>query len=159
MSRMQEEHKFEIHVPGVQVSVNDSERAQAIPASELPPLTEDEREVARRFGMSDEAYRRGKLAGIFGHQRKEARAVDLGKQAEAILADMGPEYRLATVNWNSDTLTWRLEIETPQGQQNVVLSWELVDDALDFRTPGELQRLRNMVWFGLGRRDLIFKKH
>ena len=108
--------------------------------------------------MSDEEWRRGKLAGVYGQQRKEARALDLGKQVEEILADMGPGHRLVSVTWNGDTLTWRLEVETPQGKQNVVLSWELVDDALDFRTSGELQRLRNMVWFGLGRRDLIFRK-
>jgi hypothetical protein len=122
-------------------------------------LSEEERRVARKFGMSDEAYRREELALVYGHQRKEARALDLGTHVEGILAGLGQGYRLASVNWNSDTLTWRLEMETPQGNRNVVLSWELVDDALDFRTPGELQRLRNMVWFGLGRRDLIFEKH
>jgi len=49
-------------------------------------------------------------------------------------------------------------IATPQGEQNVVLPSELVNDALDAQTRRELQRLRNMVWFGLGRRDLIFEK-
>jgi len=150
--------RFEIHVPGWGASTDESSRASAVPESELPPLSEEEREIAKRFRMSDEAYRREKLAGVYGQQRREARALDLGRQVEEILADLGPEYRLGSVNWNSETLTWRLEVETPQGKQNVVLSWELVDDALDFRTSGELQRLRNMVWFGLGRRDLIFKK-
>jgi len=156
---MQDAPKFEIRVPGFQSSVEESVRASGIPASELPPMSDDERKVAERLGISEEAYKREKLAGMYGHQRKEARALDLGRQVEGILAGLGQEYRLASVNWNSDTLTWRLEVETPQGKQNVVLSWELVDDALDFRTPGELQRLRNMVWFGLGRRDLIFRKH
>ena len=39
----------------------------------------------------------------------------------------------------------------------MVLSWELVDDALDSRTRSELQRLRNMVLFGLGRQELIVR--
>ena len=107
--------------------------------------------------MSDEAYRREKLAGVYGHQRMEVRALDLGTQVEEILATLGLDYKLIRVNWNSDTLTWRLEIETPKGEQNVVLSWELVDDSLDFRTKSELQRLRNMVLFGLGRQELIVK--
>jgi len=155
---MQDAPKFEIHVPGWQASGDDSERASGIPTSGLPPLSEEEMRVAGKFGMSDEAYRREKLAFVYGHQRKEARALDLGTQVERILAELGQDYRLTSVNWNSDTLTWRLETETPQGKRNVVLSWELVDDALDFRTAGELQRLQNMVWFGLGRRDLIFEK-
>lgn len=150
---MQDAPRFEIHVPGWQG--DDSEQAGRAPASELPSLSEEEREVARRFGISDEAYRREKLAGVYGQQRKEARALDLGKQVEGILADVGQEYRLVSVIWNSDTLTWRLEVETPRGRVNVVLSWELADDALDFRTASELQRLRNMVLFGLGRQELI----
>jgi len=155
---MQDAPKFEIHVPGWRATDEDSRRATRAPVSELPPLSKEERELARKYAMSDEEWRRGKLAGVYGQQRKEARALDLGKQVEEILADLGPGHRLVSVTWNGDTLTWRLEVETPQGKQNVVLSWELVDDALDFRTSGELQRLRNMVWFGLGRRDLIFRK-
>lgn len=89
----------------------------------------------------------------------ETRAIALGKQVEGILSVLEPGYRLASVTWNSDTSSWRLEIETPQEKQNVVLSWELVADAMDSQTRSELQRLRNMVLFGLGRRDLIFKKH
>lgn len=154
---MQDAHKFEVHVPGLQVSGDEDVRANAVPASELPSLTEEEREIAKKYG-TEESYQRAKLALMYGHERKETRAVELGERVVQILADLGQDYRLASVNWNSDTLTWRLEIESPQGKQNVVLSWELVDDALDFRTQGELQRLRNMVWFGLGRRDLIFKK-
>ena len=113
--------------------------------------------MARRLGMSDEAYRRSKLAGTFGHQRLEARAVDLGEQVDRILVESLVGYRLAGVTWNSDSQSWRIEIETPQGQQNVVLSKDLVNDALDSRTRSELQRLRNMVLFGLGRQELIVK--
>lgn len=155
---MQDTPKFEIHVPGFHSSVDEARQAREVPASELPPISDEEREFARKLDRSDEAYQRGKLAGMYGHQRMENRAVALGKQVEEILANMGQEYRLASVTWNSSTLTWRLVIATPQGEQNVVLPSELVNDALDAQTRRELQRLRNMVWFGLGRRDLIFEK-
>jgi len=154
---MQDAPKFEVHVPGFHSSVDEAKRAQGVPTSELPPISEEEREMARRLGMSDEAYRRSKLAGTFGHQRLEARAVDLGEQVDRILVESLVGYRLAGVTWNSDSQSWRIEIETPQGQQNVVLSKDLVNDALDSRTRSELQRLRNMVLFGLGRQELIVK--
>jgi len=156
---MQDAPKFEIHVPGFPGSMDDSRRASDIPESELPPISGQEHELARKWKISDEDYRREKLAGVYGRQRMENRAVALGKQVEEILSALDPGYRLASVTWNSDTDSWRLEVETPQGKQNVVLSWELVADAMDSRTRSELQRLRNMVLFGLGRRDLIFKKH
>ncbi len=154
---MQDTPKFEIHVPGFQSSMDEAGRAQRVPASELPPISDEEREMAKRLGLSEEAYRRSKLAGIFGHERMEARAVDLGEQVDAILAEAGAGYRLAGVTWNSERLGWRIEVETPQGRQNVVLSRDLVNDALDSRTTSELRRLRNMVLFGLGRQELIVK--
>ncbi len=155
---MQGAPKFEIHVPGFHSSVDEARQVREAPASELPPISDEEREFARKLERSDEAYQRGKLAGMYRQQRMEDRAVALGKQVEEVLANMGQEYRLASVTWNSSTLTWRLAIATPQGEQNVVLPSELVNDALDAQTRRELQRLRNMVWFGLGRRDLIFEK-
>lgn len=114
--------------------------------------------MAGAMGLSEEQFRQSKLEYLLGEERRKSRGHDLGEQAKKILDDLGPGYRLVSVTWNSSTLSWRLEVETQQGQQNVVLSWGLVDDALDARTPGELQRLRNMIWFGLGRRDLIFEK-
>ena len=155
---MQDAPKFEIHVPGFPSSEDDERQAGGVPASELPPISGQEHEMARKWEVSDEDYRREKLAGIYGRQRIETRAIALGKQVEEILSALEPGYRLASVTWNSDTSSWRLEIATPQGKQNVVLPSELVNDALDAQTRRELQRLRNMVWFGLGRRDLIFEK-
>ncbi len=156
---MQDVPKFEIHVPGFPGSMEDSREAKNVPASELPPISGQEHEMARKWAISDEDYRREKLAGTYGRQRMESRAIALGKQVEEVLSALEPGYRLVSVTWNSDTSSWRLEIETPQEKQNVVLSWELVADAMDSLTRSELQRLRNMILFGLGRRDLIFKKN
>jgi len=115
--------------------------------------------MAGAMGLSEEQFRQSKLEYLLREERRRTRGRDLGEQVERILDEIGEGYRLSSVTWNTDTLSWRLEIETQQGPQNVVLSSELVDDALDARTRRELQRVRNMVWFGLGRRDLIFEKH
>jgi len=155
---MHDAPKFEIHVPGLQGSVDEYTRARGVPTSELPPLSDEEREAARKFGMSDEAFQRSKLSLMYGHQRIEARALDLGEQVEKILTELDTGYQLISVTWNSSTLSWRLEVETPQGRQNVALASDLVNDALDARTRSELRRLRNMVLFGLGRQELIFKQ-
>jgi len=122
-------------------------------------LSDTEKSMAGAMGLSEEQFRQSKLDYLLREERRRNRGRDLGEQVEKILADLGAGYRLQSVTWNSNTLSWRLEIETPQGLQNVVLSAELVDDALDARTRRELQRIRNMVWFGLGRRDLIFEKN
>lgn len=124
----------------------------------LRDLSETEKSVAGAMGLSEEQFRQSKLEYLLGEERRRNRGRELGEHVEKILAELGG-YRLTSVTWNSSTLSWRLEIETAQGQQNVVLSGWLVDDTLDARTRSELERVRNMVWFGLGRRDLIFEKH
>lgn len=126
---------------------------------EVRDLSETEKSVARGMGLSEDEFRKNKLEYLLNEERRRDRGRDLGKRVQEVLSELGSGYRLDSVTWNSNTLSWRLEIGTPQGPQNVVLSWELVDDVLDSRTRTELQRLRNMVLFGLGLRDLIFEKH
>jgi hypothetical protein len=127
--------------------------------SDLRNLSDTEKSMAGAMGVSEEQFRQSKLEYLLTEERRRDRGRDLGEQVEKILAELGTGYRLASVTWNNSTSSWRLEIETPRGAQNVVLSSELVDDALDARTRREMQRVRNMVWFALGRRDLIFEKH
>ncbi|PYX00725.1 MAG: hypothetical protein DMG89_03590 [Acidobacteria bacterium] len=122
-------------------------------------LSDTEKSAARVMGLSEEQFRQSKVELFRADERRRERGYELGKEVEKILKDLGAGYRLTSITWNSNTLSWRLEIETPQAQQNVVLAWDLVDQVLDSMTHSELQRLRNMVWFGLGRRDLIFEKH
>lgn len=120
-------------------------------------LSETEKSLAKGMGPSEEQFRQRKIEYLLGEQRRRARGRDLGEQVESLLAELGAGFRVASVTWNDNTLSWTVEIATPQGSQNVVLSFELVDEALDSRTRTELQRLRNMVLFGLGRQELILK--
>ena len=119
-------------------------------------LSQTEKSMAGAMGLSEEEFRRSKIEYLAKEERRRQRGRELGETVEQFLGELGPGYRLLSVTWNVDTLTWRLEMETPNGTENVVLSWELVDDVLDARTRTELQRLRNMVFFGLGRRDMVF---
>jgi len=137
---------FQIHVPS------------AVASLDIRNLTDAEKNLARKMGLTDEQYRLSKADLLAGEERRRERGRDLGNLVGRFLAEIGSGYRVLSVTWNLDSLTWRLEIETPSGTENVVLSWELVDDVLDARTRTEFQRLRNMVFFGLGRRDLIFGK-
>jgi hypothetical protein len=140
---------FEIHIPGYPVSTAGR------PAMEL---TDEERELAHKFGVTEEQFRLSKLALSEKADRIRARAVDLGKSVQSILEPLGTGYRLEALARNLDTMTWTLRVQTPTGTVNVPLSWELVDDVLDSGTKTEFNRLRNMVLFGINRRDLIFQR-
>ncbi len=125
------------------------------PTSELP---QDEKDLALKFGLTEEQWQRSKLALAEKSERIHARAVELGHLVESVLEPLGEGYRLKGVARNIDTTTWTLRIETPKGLLNVPVSWELVDDVLDAGTKTEFNRLKNMVLFGLGRPELIFRK-
>ncbi len=126
---------------------------------DVQTLSETERSLAKAMGMSDEEFRRSKLNYLAKEQRVRARGTELGELVQKILDELGKDYRLENVNWNADSLSWTFQVSTPHGSNNVVLSWELSDDVLDSRTRTALQRLRNMVLFGLGRKDLIARGH
>lgn len=112
--------------------------------------------MARAMGITEEQFRQNKSAYLASEERRRARGRDLGELVDRFLSELGEGYRVASVTGNLSTPTWRLEIMTPAGAKNVVLSWDLVDHVLDARTESEFQRLRNMVFFGLGRQDMIF---
>lgn len=119
---------------------------------------EAEAKAAKGFGMSEEQFRASKAELVAKELRKQNRGQELGEVVSQILAELGPEYLLHSVTWNADTLSWVLEIEKEKSHLNVVLSWELIDDVLDSKSSQELRRLRNMVFFGIGRHDLVGAK-
>lgn len=118
-------------------------------------LSEAEKALSNSFG-GEEQFRRLKCEYLLGEDRLRVKGRGLGEIVEKALDEAGADYRLTAVNWNN-TGSWRLEIDTPKGSRNVVLSWFLVDEVMGAMTPTELQRIRNLVLFGVGRRDLIFK--
>lgn len=138
-------HNFEVNVPS---GFSNPDRKK---------LSDSEKSMAPGISGSEEAFREHKAEYLAKEDGIRNRGFDLGEQVKKVLEGLGKEYKLTTVNWNSSTLSWRLEIATPSGARNVILSWDLVDDVLDHRTKSELQRLKNMVLFGLGRQELIFK--
>ena len=127
-------------------------------SSSVGELTAEEKELAQKFGVTEEQFRRSKLALAEKADRLHARAVELGQLVESILGPLGPDYRLEGLARNIDTMSWTLRIRTPTGVFNVPISWELVDDVLDSGTRTELDRLKNMILFGINKRDLIFQK-
>ena len=109
------------------------------------------------LGFSEEQFRRIKFEYLQTEEQRRERGKALGGLVQEVMQELGQPYQVNSVTWSGNTLSWKLEIGTPQGPHNVVLPWTFVDDVLDSRTATEIRRLRNMVLFGLGRRDLIFE--
>ncbi len=141
---------FQIIVPEYSASVEEWRRAQAVPPSDLPALTDEQKAVARKFNITDEEYARNVLAGAFGRERVRQRAQQLGEAVQAMLEQLGAGGRVISISRDVDRLGWIVKVETPREDVSVFVSQELADDLLDGGGQVERQRLRARVVASLG---------
>jgi hypothetical protein len=148
---------FEIVVSDYTSSVEEYRRAQQAPRSDLPPLSDDQRAAARGFKISEEEYRRGVLAGIYGRKRQQARGRRLGEEVRKILSDLGSDDRVVRVAYEMDRLRWVVSIEASGRILDVAVPRELADDVLDRALREQTEELRARVARGLGRTVAVAK--
>ncbi len=153
------EPRFEIHVQGYHSSVDEAKEVRNVPVSALPPLSGEEREVARKLSVPPESYQRMKLAGAQGRQRMEKKAKALGELVERILQRVGADYKLEDVTWQGGKLRWLLRIFAPNLERTVgvPVPYELADDAVDSGVLAAVRKLDFLIVAGVGREELIAK--
>jgi hypothetical protein len=154
----QAKQKFEVQISGYHSTPEEWKRAFGAKSEELPDLTERERDIANKFDVSPEEYKRGKLAGKYGRKRLEERARGLGEQVQLILGGLGPNYQLRAVLWEGSRLRWLLRTQTPEKVVGIPVSVELADDVLDSHILEETERLKSVVLSGVGRDELLTKQ-
>ncbi len=149
---------FQVVASDYASSVGEWKRALEAPRAELPKLTSQQKEIVRKFGVTDEEYRRGLLAGLYGQERMRTRGQGLGELVEKILEGLGPGHRLVAVVAEMVKDRWVLRIQTPEKVANVSVPRELADDVLDSSVSDEVEKLRVCVLSGLGRKESIVKR-
>ena len=156
---MTEEPKFQVLVSGFySCSIEEWLRSRRVPVSELPELTEDENEFARRFKIPEEEYARHRLANLYGEQRIVRQAVGLGRLVEEFLENLGDGYGLLAVRADLSEGPKSLEIQKPQGVVVVPISGDVVGDSRDAHGIRSLEKLKNLVAASLGRTDVVLRK-
>ena len=145
MGKYVQQRNFGVFVSGYSTTIEESRRAMSAPSSELPELNADQKEAARRFGIPEEEYARGYLAGLYGQDRMLVRGNELGTVVEAILARFGTDYQLKDVIAEMAKGRWVLRIQTPQGIVNVAVPRELGDDIIDSNTIQDQESLRVLL--------------
>lgn len=151
-------NEFEVYVSGSSTNVEEWKRAMAAQPSELPALNEQQKDVARRFGVTEEEYRRSLLAGLYGEKRLWERGRDLGLLVQDVLKGLGPGYQVAAVKSEMIECRWIVRIEASGKIVDLNFSRELVDDALDSHASEEVEKVRRRVLEGLGKAELLTKQ-
>jgi hypothetical protein len=137
--------QFQIVLPlaySTSTSAEEWKRAMAVPGSELPSLSVQQKEIARKFNIPEEEYARNVLAGSYGWEKTRKRASDLGEAVQAAIRALDVGYRVTAVIRDINRLGWVVRIETPSGDLNVLVSKELADGLLDSGSESEKEQLR-----------------
>jgi hypothetical protein len=149
-----QELAFEVFISGVTVSPDAWKRALEAPANELPELTDEQKEAARKFKIGDEEYARGVLAGVYGEAAQRRRGERLGSVVNRVLTELGQDYRLQVVLREGVKFRWLLQIQTPDGIRDVQLPLDLADDVIDSEVREVVDELRQKILLGIGKSEL-----
>ncbi len=145
---------FDVVISGVHV--NPEAWRKAVDATRVE-LSREQKEAARKMGVADEDYARGLVASQLGEEFQRGRGKVLGKRIKEILESLGQEYTLTAVVRQGTEFRWIARIEAAEKTVAVALPLDLVDDLVDSGAAQEVERLRNLVLFGVGRQELISK--
>jgi hypothetical protein len=148
---------FDVVISGGTVSLDHRQRAINAAKEELPDLNEEEKEIARKRGISEEEYARRVLLAHYGEDLQRERGKVFGERIQKILEGLGSEYKLDAVIRQGTQLRWLARIEVGGKVFAVAIPMELADDIIDAGSDRDISRLRNLVFFGVGRQDLISK--
>jgi len=126
-------------------SAEEWKRAMSVPGSELPALSVQQKEIARKLNISEEEYARNVLAGSYGWERTRKRANDLGEAVQAAIRTLDVRYRVSAVSRDVSRLGGDVRIESPLGEASVLLSKELADELVRPGSESGQEQLRVRV--------------
>ena len=141
---------FETIVSDHTTSVEEWDRAQRAPRSELPKLSAEQKDMAKQFEISEEEYARSVLAGLYGDERMKSRARRLGQVIQRMVGTLGKgPYRVRAVVAEMFKGRWVVSLRGNDTQVNVAIPRELADDVLDSYTTDGITELKRELVAGL----------
>jgi len=145
---------FQVVVPGSHKgSMEDWYRAQNAPVNDLPPLTAEQKEMAAKFGVSEEEYQRGVLVGRYGDLRQHQRGQALGNRVADILQGLGSAYYFVmSVELDDERDRWVVEVMNGNaGRKRIAIPLTLADALIDSGTVQDLAQFEKLVLDSIGR--------
>lgn len=145
-----EQAEVQVFVRGATGSPEDWAKVTQAGPSELPSLTEAERERASRFKWDQKDYARSKLLRQLADQKWVEKGRELASRVHEIMRPMESEYHLEAVFAEVPKLRWTVRFATKKGLCDIHLESDLVEDILNFNAIEDDERLRKKLLTGLG---------
>jgi hypothetical protein len=150
---------FEIVVSDHTTSVEEWDRAQKAPRSELPKLSAEQKDLAKKFEIPEEEYARSVLAGMYGDDRMKSRARRLGQVVQRMVGTLGKgQYRVKAVIAEMFKGRWVVSLRGDDTQVNVAIPRELADDVVDSFTTDDIAELKKKLLASLQVAEAVAKR-
>ena len=141
--------RFRVVLSDHTASIEEWRRAQTARTEDLPELSAEQRDVARKLGISPEAYSRSLLAGQYGEERMQGRAFALGELVQSVLQKHGIEFRVTAVVADMFNGRWIVRVESSQGTLSLTIPRDLADDVLDSGQASEVAKMKVLIREGV----------
>jgi hypothetical protein len=137
--------RFEVVISDYTSSIGDWRKAQRAAKKKLPVLSEEQKQVAAKLGITEDAYARSVLAGQYGANTMQKRATALGEIVGGIIAEVNRKCEVTAVIAEMFKGRWIVKMRGPGESFAVAVPRELADDILDSGVTSEVRKLRDLV--------------
>lgn len=139
---------MEIIIDGWRAGAGERKEANRVPASELPPLTGEQKRVAKKMGISEEDYARSAYAG----KRNQERLIEKTKRFAGLLQRKLQERTDVELQGiRLDVLNHRFEVLASAGGKasTFLVSEELIDDLFQSGSESRERDLERVLDYAL----------
>jgi hypothetical protein len=140
----------QVVVRGAAGSPEDWARVVRTEPSDLPRLSQDEKERISRFNWDQQDYARGKLLSELAEQKWRQKGNQLASRIQDVLKPVESDYRLETVLAEVPKSRWTARFSGRQGSVDIHFDDDFIGDLLNFNALEDAEKLRRKLLIGLG---------
>jgi len=122
---------MEIVIEGWRAGGEERKEANSVPASQLPSLTDEQKKVAKKMGISEEDYARSAFAGKRNQERLLAKTRRFAEILDRILRSRLDEARIERVRLITIEHEYRVEISANGRKFVFRVPENMVDDFVE----------------------------
>src|SRR5438270_3406743 len=144
---------MQISVEGWRASPGDWEAVRSIPRDQLPALTEQQREVARKMGVPEEDYARSALAGERTQNALLAKTEMFARLLEKKIRDLGLKATVQNVVLRTLEHAFEVSMNTNGAYLPLRIKEEVVDDLFEAGSGEAEEKLSRILNTTVGIRE------
>ena len=136
---------MDISVEGLRTSITDWEAVRGLPKEKLPPLSPEQREVAKKLQIPEEDYARSALAGQKTMEKLVAKTERFAGYLQQDLRKRVPRANIERVSLNTWDGKFEITVEIDGSRTPLGIAEEVVDDLFESGASDAQRRLERIL--------------